>query len=267
MMESTVISSADGVAVATVLTYAAHVTQFTVRGKDVLFLSKQALFDPPKAIRGGIPIIWPQFSARGSLPTHGFARNSHWTRVLFDPKSVTLRLDDSEETRKIFPRFTCFMHVSITDNYELKLVYTVEAVEELSFTFAFHSYFNVGQISQASVCGLKGLQFQDHLNKFEVETEHRDLVRFECEVDRTYLNAPRELLLNTANGVLRLHTSSELPDAVVWNPWVEKSKKMSDFGDEEYEEMTCVEVGAIVHPVSLAQGSKWIATHLISLDL
>lgn len=35
----------------------------------------QALFAPPKAIRGGIPICFPQFSDFGSLGQHGFARN------------------------------------------------------------------------------------------------------------------------------------------------------------------------------------------------
>ena len=26
-----------------------------------------------------------------------------------------------------------------------------------------------------------------------------------------------------------------LPDAVIWNPWAEKAKAMSDFGDDEYK--------------------------------
>ena len=32
---------------------------------------------------------------------------------------------------------------------------------------------------------------------------------------------------------------------VVWNPWINKAKAMSDFGDEEYKVMICVEVGYV----------------------
>ena len=29
---------------------------------------------------------------------------------------------------------------------------------------------------------------------------------------------------------------------MVWNPWIDKSKAMADFGDDEYKEMICAEV-------------------------
>ena len=31
----------------------------------------------------------------------------------------------------------------------------------------------------------------------------------------------------------------------MWNPWQDKAKQMSDFGDEEYKNMICVESGFI----------------------
>ena len=52
---------------------------FAWRSKQILFLSKDAVFNASKAIRGGIPICWPQFGPRGNLPAHGFARTTAWT--------------------------------------------------------------------------------------------------------------------------------------------------------------------------------------------
>ena len=50
-------------------------------------------------------------------------------------------------------------------------------------------------------------------------------------------------------------------DAVVWNPWVDKSKRMSDFDDEEYKNMVCVEGGCISKPVLLQPGSVWTSSY------
>ena len=32
---------------------------------------------------------------------------------------------------------------------------------------------------------------------------------------------------------------------VIWNPWIEKAKQMSDFNDEGYRNMICVEAGKV----------------------
>ena len=60
----------------------AHVTHWTPRGqRPVLFVSPKSLFTPGKAIRGGVPGIFPWFGARGDGkpgPAHGFARTSEW---------------------------------------------------------------------------------------------------------------------------------------------------------------------------------------------
>uniref|UniRef100_A0A5B7AHV6 Putative glucose-6-phosphate 1-epimerase n=2 Tax=Davidia involucrata TaxID=16924 RepID=A0A5B7AHV6_DAVIN len=48
------------------------------RGEELLFTSSKAIFKPPKAMRGGIPICFPHFGNCGSLEQHGFARNRIW---------------------------------------------------------------------------------------------------------------------------------------------------------------------------------------------
>lgn len=41
---------------------------------------------------------------------------------------------------------------------------------------------------------------------------------------------------------------------VVWNPWSDGAKKMSDFGDEEYRNMICVEPGYVAERVKVKPG-------------
>lgn len=48
-------------------------------GRERLFLGAQAELGPGSAIRGGIPVIFPQFGDRGVLRKHGFARLLDWS--------------------------------------------------------------------------------------------------------------------------------------------------------------------------------------------
>src|ERR1700746_953087 len=60
----------------------AHLTAWQPSGeRPVLFTSPNSAFVPGRAIRGGIPIIFPWFGANRHAPTapqHGFARTTTW---------------------------------------------------------------------------------------------------------------------------------------------------------------------------------------------
>ena len=61
---------------ATVLLHGGHVVSWVPAGADEqLYLSPKSSFAPGSAIRGGVPVIFPQFNTRGPLQRHGFARN------------------------------------------------------------------------------------------------------------------------------------------------------------------------------------------------
>jgi hypothetical protein len=46
---------------------------------------------------------------------------------------------------------------------------------------------------------------------------------------------PHTQILDAGSGTSVCVTKAGFPDAVVWNPWVDKSAAMGDFGDEEYK--------------------------------
>ena len=74
-------------------------------GEERLYLSPKAVFDGHSAVRGGIPVCFPQFADLGPLPAHGFARNRRWTlateRSGKDFALVGLQLADDEASRTL----------------------------------------------------------------------------------------------------------------------------------------------------------------------
>ena len=91
----------------TLALHGAHVLSWmTADGVERLYLSPEARFDGRSPIRGGVPVCWPQFNQRGSLPKHGFARNLPWTAEAQPDNrrdTVVLALRDDAATRAHWP--------------------------------------------------------------------------------------------------------------------------------------------------------------------
>ncbi|PIK61142.1 putative glucose-6-phosphate 1-epimerase [Apostichopus japonicus] len=236
---------------------------------------KDAIFNNKKAIRGGIPLVFPHFGPWGEgRPQHGFARTSLWklSGQNKDRKSgdvsATFTMEDSEETRKIW-------------NYSFKLTYTVtlkaksllleftvdnKGQEAFDFTCLLHTYLGVDDITQTSVVGLQGTKYDDKVTGQTDCTEENEEVTISGETDRIYKSTPNELTVkNTKGGKSVIIKKNNFPDAVVWNPWIEKAKAMSDFGDDEYLVMLCVEAGFVAKPFHLEPSETFQASQELSL--
>lgn len=270
-IDQVVLRSPQG-ASARVSLHGGHITSWrSEHGEELLFTSSKAIFKPPKAIRGGIPICFPQFGNGGSLEQHGFARNKIWA-IDDDPpplrpndshgKSfVDLVLRPSEEDLKCWPySFEFRLRVSLATDGDLNLISRIRNVncKPFSFSFAYHTYFSVSDISEVRIEGLETLDYLDNLFQRERFTEQGNAVTFESEVDRVYLSAPNGIaILDHEKKRTFVIRKDGLPDVVVWNPWEKKSKSMGDFGDEEYKQMVCVDGAAIVRPITLKPGEEW----------
>ncbi len=50
---------------------------------------------------------------------------------------------------------------------------------------------------------------------------------------------------------------------ILWNPWIDKAKRMSDFGDNEYQNMVCIEPGSVAKVVTLKPGESKLYTQTL----
>jgi len=257
------LTAADG-ARAELYQHGAHLTSWApAGGAERLYLSEQALFRPGAAIRGGVPVIFPQFAGEGPLPKHGFARGLPWQLIAAaqperGPASAIFRLEDSDATRAVWPHaFRAELHVAV-GGAALETALSIENTgkSEISFTAALHSYLRIADIGAVRLQGLKGLRYRDTASGGAAALESADSLRIEGEVDRIYFDAPARLELADALGGLGIE-STGFADAVVWNPGAERAAALSDLDAGGYRNFLCVEAANIGVPVRLAPGAEW----------
>jgi glucose-6-phosphate 1-epimerase len=247
------------VSVAVIYLQGATVTHFQKNGEPpLLFLSQCSRFAEGQAIRGGIPICFPWFGAREGKKQHGFARNTEWE--LRDVLShgdgsvtVSFRLPEIAEAAE-FPKFTLDYFVTVGKMLSLELLTTNHSNQNFEFENCLHTYFAVGDISAVSIHGLKGADYLDKTDNLARKTESGDAIRIASEVDRTFVNTTSEVEIHDAPSARKIIVAKEnSASTVVWNPWITRAQQLSDFGDEEYKKMVCVESGNVSeNKISLA---------------
>lgn len=254
---------------AEVLLYGGQVVSWkNGRREELLYMSNKTVWKPPKAIRGGIPMCFPQFGNFGSPELHGFARNKLWS-VDKDPSplpqttnqsTIDLILKSTEEDLKTWPhRFELRLRISVAAG-KLTLIPRVRNIDNkaFSFMFALRNYFSVSDISEVRVVGLETLDYFDNLLQRERYTEQADAISFDGEIDRVYLSTPTKIAIIDHEKKRTLVLRKEgMADAVVWNPWDKKAKALPDLGDDDYKTMLCVDSAAIEIPITLKPFEEW----------
>ncbi|HMW50304.1 MAG TPA: D-hexose-6-phosphate mutarotase [Cellvibrionaceae bacterium] len=239
----------------------AHVTSWHCQGAEQLFLSRQADFGPGKAIRGGVPVIFPQFGAFGPGAKHGFARNLPWQldTAASSASCAHFTLAANEQTRKAWPfEFTASYTVELApDSLLMQLEITNGAAEPMEFTSALHTYFASPDYRQGTLTGLAGLTYWDNGTPWqERQTQNTDALQIADALDRVYFQAHRPLTWQDQARRLEI-TAEGFADAVVWNPGITGAKALSDMADEEYVQMLCVEAANVAVPIRLEPGAIW----------
>lgn len=223
-----------------------------------LFLSPHQLDDA--ALRGGIPIIFPQFSGFGPLNKHGFARNMPWQAVEVSATTAHLRLHESPHTLAMWPHaFTLDLTVHLTAQaLAVRLTVHNTGPQAFPFTAALHTYFRVDDLAAVRIGGLGGLAYQE-FGEAGHQTE-RELAITQ-PTDRIYWDVPKQITLSDGDHHLSL-THEGFPDVVVWNPG-EHAANIPDLVGGLEREFVCIEAALIGNPVTLQAGESWQGAQMI----
>ena len=248
----------------TVLLHGGQIVSWIPAGdQERLYLSPDAVAGPGRAVRGGIPVIFPQFSQRGPLPRHGFARERAWTWMegaqRGDVVIGVLRLTDDAATRAIWPHaFEAELSFSFSGlQLDVELAITNTGDTPFDFSAALHTYLLLDDVRRARLGGLYGVRYVDQISGAEQHQE-MDPFSFAGEIDRIYVDAKGPLSLATTMGRMGI-SADGFDDVVVWNPGPTKAAAMPDLPDDDWLRLLCVEAAAIGTPITLAPGQEWVA--------
>jgi glucose-6-phosphate 1-epimerase len=231
----------------------AHVTRWQPRGaaRPVLFMSSRAVYAPGKAIRGGVPLIFPWFGAHATdttKPMHGFARSRPWTLTATDSKPdgtvvLELGLDDDEATRALWPHsFRARYRVSVGDALGMALEVTNTGRAPFTFEAALHTYLAVADVRTAGVSGLENTVFIDKVDGFTRKRHGAGPLTLTGETDRVFLGTRAACVVEDPGLRRRLRVDKTgSASTVVWNPWADKCAGMADMGPDDWRSMLCVE--------------------------
>lgn len=253
--------------------YGAQVLSFIPSdGKEVFFLSNRSLFERGKAIRGGIPLVFPQFG-KGILPSHGFARTEMWELESSSggggaPTTITLRLLSNSVTEALWPySFECHFTLSLSEFVTTTSRVINTGNSPLSFQSAVHSYYQVPHIKDVAIQGLQGIPFIDFLDNRAESTESREKITIDKATDRVYRDSSSALkLISESDSRVISIEKVGYNDTVVWNPWKEGNASISDLAEGDFEHFVCIESGNVVKPIQLEPGEEHLSVQTVTVS-
>jgi len=254
----------------------AQVLSYQRNGEQpLIWLSEQARGERGQSVRGGVPVCWPWFGDlarnpaallaqyRGAAaPFHGLVRSLAWEcrEQAIEGDAVRLRFacPQAESGLADWPQAVDVeLEIRLGARLQLALHSHNRGQRPVWLSQALHSYFAVSDIRQVAVRGLDGGRYIETLDGWR-ECRQDGALRFAGETDRIYLDTPPLLQIDDAPWQRRLCLrASGSRSAIVWNPWSDKARRLSQFAEDAWQRMLCIETANVLDDaVQLAPGAR-----------
>lgn len=266
MTTARVLLEADGGARAEVARHGAQVLSWRPAGsrQDRLYLSPRARFGTGHAIRGGIPLLFPQFGLFGPLPKHGLVRTAQWHALpRTAPNEACFGLGDSADTRSLWP-FAFELQATISlapQSLSVSLQVLNRDEQPFTFTAGLHTYLRLqGGAGGVRLVGLADRPYLDALADLRLQAASGVEPPASGTVDRVYLGAATPVTLIDGERLTGI-SQSGFEDVVVWNPG--SGTTVPDLPPADHAVMLCVEAARIGNPVTLIPGGRWLGSQTL----
>ncbi|WP_296260712.1 MULTISPECIES: D-hexose-6-phosphate mutarotase [unclassified Pseudomonas] len=245
----------------------AHVISYQIDGDQPLIWSNPgAVFKHGKAIRGGMPVCWPWFGnfqrnpqsvqnmRQSSEPAnaHGEVRAIDWELMGMGEDGDALIVEfiqpKAEGQLPGWPHTVGLkLQIRLDAALNVSLISFNAGPEDVSLSQALHSYFAVSDVHQVRIEGLDGVSYLNTLESWEKPNVQAGDITFTGETDRIYQDTPELVSIIDPEWKRRIQVQTGgSKSAVVWNPWIEKTKTFSDMQADGWKGMVCVETANVM---------------------
>tara|TARA_B110000046_G_scaffold176797_1_gene202867 strand:+ start:3832 stop:4761 length:930 start_codon:yes stop_codon:yes gene_type:complete len=263
---------------ATLLLQGAQLIEFTPNSrpkgdkhqKNLLWLSDSVEYKQGKPLRGGIPICWPWFGNLDKNPkviqdqakpearssAHGFVRSKPWQihSIIESCEyiEIILELSETPESKKIWPyEFNLKARFVFSKTLMVELITTNTGIESFAISQALHTYLPTSDITKTYIHNAHSSLYIDALDNWK-EKKQVGRIGFNEETDRLYFftesdkeNSEYQLRVESPGLQLTLNNFNS-QSAVIWNPWIDKSKRLSQFSPADFNKMYCIETANVM---------------------
>lgn len=233
----------------------------------VIWLSEQAEYQRGSGVRGGVPVCWPWFGGLAfnpepvrqqftvtDGPAHGWVRTLPWQLAEQDQDEQQVILTFTPAADNLpegTPEVDLCMQLILDDALTLTLINHNRSAQPIALSQALHSYFAVSDSRNVTLQGFDQSPYVDAMDHWQSHRQSGPLT-FSEETDRLYLQLGPTLHIDDPDWQRRITLSTVgSQSAVVWNPWVEKSQRLSQFADDAWQRMLCIETARVLDDMLL----------------
>ena len=241
----------------------------------VFYLSPQSA-GVGSPVRGGVPVLFPQFNDEGPLPKHGFVRTANW-RALDQAGHYSLKLGSSDAHQPVdsnadssradltpcdltTPNWLHSAELVLeihTSGRQLEFVLNITntGATAFSWTGGLHPYFAVSDLLQSRLEGLGDVPIRDRFHP-EITRQPDGDIHWDGQLYERLFDTASSVELHAGAARFRLSMSG-FNQWMVWNPGIAGAQAMKDLPNADWQRFVCIEPVIVQRAVSLEPGERF----------